>query len=130
MNAEYDTHTLGLEAGHFKALDAEARLERNRARLSQRLTDIEETPHPVAEWVDTVTPVVAETVRQHPYASLSGAAVVGVLLVRWFPWGGLGGSLLAGLFARQLVSRSLASGGQVIGRMLHTHLTRPPLPPR
>lgn len=98
--------------------DAEARLRMNRDILRQRLAA--DTHGPLASLVglaQMAAPLARDVVRQHPYASLSGAALAGVWLVRRKPWQALGGSLLVGMLARQAIALSLSSGGQFINRL-------------
>lgn len=95
--------------------DAEGRLEMNREALRRRLEQEED---------DTLTrlarlagPLARQTVREHPYASLTAAALAGVWLVRRKPWQAFGGSVLAGLLARHALSLSLSSGGRWLNRL-------------
>jgi len=56
-------------------------------------------------------------VREHPFASLSVAALVGMWLVRRKPWRSLGGSLVAGLLARQAIALALSPGSALRSRL-------------
>ena len=116
MNSEHEDREPGIEAGSPAPVDAEARLKLNREILRQRLA--QEKKNDWLEDIDGIAriavPLARQFVREHPYASLSGAALAGVWLIRRKPWRALGGSLLAGLLARQALSLSLSSGGQLI----------------
>lgn len=99
---------------------AEHRLQRNREILRQHLTDARAEHGPLAaatELARLAAPVASELVRQHPAATLSGAALLGVWLVRIKPWQFLGSSMVAGLIARQAVSWSLTSGRQFVSQL-------------
>lgn len=107
MNAEHDMRAAGEKA------DAEIRLALNREALRRRLAQAQADQRSsvsgtLNELASASLPMVRQTVRQHPYASLAGAALVGVLLVRWKPWRRLGGSVLIGWLARQALARGHA----------------------
>jgi ElaB/YqjD/DUF883 family membrane-anchored ribosome-binding protein len=115
MNSTLDVQPRALVPVTTPPSDAEDRLEMNREALRLRLEEADE---------DTVTriarlagPLARETVREHPYTSLAAAALVGVWLVRRKPWQALGGSVLAGLLARQALSLSLSSGSKWLNRL-------------
>ncbi|OZA11931.1 MAG: hypothetical protein B7X94_04580 [Hydrogenophilales bacterium 17-62-8] len=125
MNPDNASPTGTPEAGGFDPetampLDAEARLERNRAILRQRLERPEARPRDgiLGEMGGIAAPLARQWVRQHPYAGLGGAALAGALLVRWKPWRGLTGSLLAGLLMRKALNTSLHSGGHALNWLL------------
>ena len=96
--------------------NAEARLELNRAILRQRIyrPGSKSRDSILGEMGGIAAPLARQWVRQHPYASLGGAALAGVLLVRWKPWRGLTGSLLAGLIMRKAFNYSVDSGGHAL----------------
>jgi hypothetical protein len=100
--------------------DAESRLETNREILRQRLAQEKEKKNafgPFGEAARVAAPLARKLVREHPYASLAGAALAGAWLIRGKPWRALGGSVLASVLARQALSLSLSSGGQLLGRL-------------
>ncbi|NDP47015.1 MAG: hypothetical protein GZ085_01235 [Sulfuriferula multivorans] len=110
--------------------DAETQLEISRAALRQRLErkEADRASAPLGNMggmVRIATPVARQWVRRHPYASLSAAALTGAALARWKPWRGLGGSLLAGLLARQALTLSLSSGGRVFDWLLDALSSKP-----
>jgi hypothetical protein len=124
MNTDNPT-PMGIESDRFDPeaavpLNAEARLEINRAKLRQRLSRPEARPRGsvLDEMGGIAAPLARQWVRQHPYASLGGAALAGALLVRWKPWRGLTGSLLAGLIMRKAFASSLHSGGHALNWLL------------
>lgn len=126
MNPDNTDPTGAPEAGGFDPdaampLDAEARLERSRARLRQRLDRPEPRPRDgmLGDIGSIAAPLARQWVRQHPYAGLGGAALAGALLVRWRPWRGLTGSLLAGLVMRKALNSSLHSGGHALNWLLN-----------
>lgn len=99
--------------------DAESRLETNREILRQRLAQEKETKHafgPLGDAARMAAPLARHVVREHPYASLAGAALAGAWLIRGKPWRVLGGSVLTGALARQALALSLSSGRQLLGR--------------
>jgi len=113
MNTDNPAPT-GIESDSFDPeaaipINAEARLEVNRAILRQRLYRPEAKPNNrmLGEMGGIAAPFARQWVRQHPYVSLGGAALAGALLVRWKPWRGLTGSLLAGLVMRKVLNLSL-----------------------
>ena len=102
-------------------LDAEARLEINRAILRQRLyrPGAKSSHSMLGEMGSIAAPLARQWVRQYPYSSLGGAALAGALMVRWKPWRGLTGSLLAGLVMRKVLNSSLDSGGHALNWLLN-----------
>jgi len=70
-------------------------------------------------------PLARQMVRQHPYVALSGAALVGVWLIRGKPWRALGGSVLAGLLARQALAYSLSSGSHLFKHLIASDRVQP-----
>lgn len=107
MNAEHDMRAVGQEA------DAETRLARNREILRRRLAQAQADQRSgvsgaLDELASASLPIVRQTVRQHPYTSLIGAALAGALLVRGKPWRRLGGSVLIGWLTRQALARGHA----------------------
>ena len=116
MNSEHEDREPVIEAVSPGPADSETRLKLNREILRQRLAQEKKN-----DWLGEIdgvariaVPLARQFVRQHPYASLSGAALTGVWLIRRKPWRALGGSLLAGLLARQALTLSLFSGGQLL----------------
>ena len=116
MNSEHEDREPGIETGSAAPADAETRLKLNREIMRQRLA--QEKENDLLGDIDGIArnaaPLARQFVRQHPYASLSGAALAGVWLIRRKPWRALGGSLLAGLLTRQALSLSLSSGSQLL----------------
>ena len=107
MNAEHDMRAAGEEA------DAETRLARNRKVLRGRLAQAQADQRSgvsgaLDELASASLPIARRTIRRHPYASLVGAALAGMLLARWKPWRRLGGSVLIGWLARQALARGHA----------------------
>lgn len=91
--------------------DAESRLEMHRETLRQRLErENNDTLARIAR------PLARQTIREHPYASLTAAILAGVWLVRRKPWQALGGSVLGGLLAHHALSLSLSSGSRWLSR--------------
>jgi len=111
MNSEHEDRAPGIDAG--APADAETQLQLNRERLRERLDREKDGPGPI-DGIARMAPLAREFVREHPYASLSGAALAGVWLIRRKPWRALGGSLLAGLLTRQALALSLSSGSQLL----------------
>ena len=112
---------------------AEIRLQRNRDRLRQHFDQPAESRSAfstVSDLAQLAAPVAREFVRQHPAATLSGAALAGAWLVRMKPWQFLGSSMIAGLLARQAISMSLSSGSQLISLMASGALRSTTPPPR
>jgi ElaB/YqjD/DUF883 family membrane-anchored ribosome-binding protein len=108
------------DKGTAAPADAESRLETNREFLRQRLAQEKEKENafgPLGEAARVAAPLARKLVREHPYASLAGAALAGAWLIRGKPWRALGGSVLAGALARQALSLSLSSGGQLLGKL-------------
>lgn len=110
--------------------NAEARLEQSRARLQQRLGRERHeaqsgAPGPIGALARSATPAARRWVRAHPSASLFAAALTGVALARLKPWRGVGGSLLAGLLARQALALARSSGGRVFDWLLGFALGTP-----
>ncbi len=94
----------------------ETRLELNRGILQQRLRARPPDPvsgltHSVGRLTQTTVPLARRAVRQYPYASLAGAMLAGIILIRWKPWRGLAGSVLVGLVARQAFTLLTSPGG-------------------
>ena len=115
MNSEHDGREFGSVADAPASADARTRLQMNREILRQRLVrEKNDGLGPIEEVARMAAPLARQFVRKHPYASLSGAALAGVWLVRHKPWRALGGSLLAGLLARQALALSLTSGSQLL----------------
>jgi len=112
MNSEHDGREFGSVAG--APSDAETRLQLNREILRQRLAQEKNDGLGPIDGIARMAPLARQFVREHPYASLSGAALAGVWLIRHKPWRALSGSLLAGLLARQALALSLSSGSQLL----------------
>ncbi|MBU4498787.1 MAG: hypothetical protein KKG40_01120 [Gammaproteobacteria bacterium] len=110
MNSEQGDRELGIEAG--APAPAEARLQLKREILRPRLA--REKKSDALGDIGMAASLARQFVRQHPYTSLSGAALAGVWLIRRKPWRALGGSLLAGLLARQTLTLLLSSGSQLL----------------
>ena len=125
MNAERDMRTVGAEAGAAAPADAETRLALNREVLRRRLAQAQAdrrsgVPGALNELASVSLPIARQTVRQHPYASLAGAALAGVLLVRWKPWRRLGGSVLIGWLTRQALDLSAPARGHALNWLMAT----------
>lgn len=71
----------------------------------------------IVEVVHAAAPRARQFVRQHPLASVSVAVLAGAWLVRRKPWRSVGGSLVAGLVARQALALALASGSALRRRL-------------
>ena len=111
-----EDHEPGSDAKSPVSNDAETRLNQNREILRQRLAQ-EAKGDGFGEtegFAGIAAPLARQFVREHPYASLSGAALAGVWLIRGKPWRALGGSLVAGLLARQALALSLSSGSHLL----------------
>lgn len=93
---------------------AETRLQSNRELRRERPPRENDDGLSTIDEVARMAPLARQFVREHPYASLSGAALTGAWLIRRKPWRALGGSLLAGLLARQALALSLTSGRQLL----------------
>lgn len=109
--------------------DVEARLEMNRARLRNRLLKDESGDQTgVWEHINEVTrqvaPVARDYVRRKPAISLAAAAAAGALMVRFKPWRALGGPILLGMVARQIVAATMARSNQILGTLLSARRTR------
>lgn len=118
MNAGYTPRTPGIDAGTPD--DAEIRLALNRNTLRERLAALQGGQSSgvrgaAGELARVAFPLVRRTVRVRPYASLGGAMLAGMLLMRWKPWRGLGGSFLVGLLVRQALALPASSGSSVLG---------------
>lgn len=112
MNSEHEDRAPGVDAS--APADAETRLQMNREILRERLArETDDRLGPI-DGIARMAPLARQFVREHPYASLSGAALAGVWLIRRKPWRALGGSLLAGLLTRQALALSLSSGSQLL----------------
>lgn len=114
MNSELDDRQMDLGPAAAVPADAESRLEMNREALRQRLE--QENGDMLTRIAHMAGPLARQTVREHPYASLTAAALAGIWLVRRKPWQALGGSVLAGLLARHALSLSLSSGSRWLSR--------------
>ena len=112
MNSEHEDRAPGFDAD--APADAEPRLQLNREILRQRLAREKNDGFGPVDGIARMAPLARQFVRDHPYASLSGAALAGVWLIRRKPWRALGGSLLAGLLTRQALALSLSSGSQLL----------------
>lgn len=115
MNSALDERSTDLGPAAAVPGDAESRLEMNREALRQRLE--QEEGDALTRFTHLAGPLARQTVREHPYASLTAAALAGVWLVRRKPWQALGGSVLAGLLARHALSLSLSSGSRWLNRL-------------
>lgn len=116
MNQNHDT---GAEPGPAFG-DAESMLAQNRDVLRQRLAQRPQEKRQLggaSDFVEIAVPLTRRLVRKHPYAAVTGAAVVGALLARGSVWRALGGSLLAGAVAREVVKLSLSSGRSWLERL-------------
>jgi hypothetical protein len=118
MNAGCTPRTPGIDAG--TPADAEIRLALNRNTLQERLDALQGgQPSGVREAFGEIArvafPLVRRAVRKSPYASLGGAMLAGMLLMRWKPWRGLGGSFLVGLLVRQALAMPASSGSSALG---------------
>lgn len=99
--------------------DAETRLQLKREAMRLRLAQQQDDAlGQVGVIARMAAPLARQMVRQYPYAALSGAALIGVLLVHGKPWRALGGSVLAGLLARQALAYSLSSGSQLFKHLI------------
>lgn len=120
MNPELEDRPANpLPALSDASTDAESRLEMSREALRRRLEQEQEQEQggdTLANIARLAGPIARQTVREHPYASLTAAALAGVWLVRRKPWQALGGSVLAGLLARQALSWSMTSGSRWLNR--------------
>lgn len=72
----------------------------------------------IVEVVHATAPRARQFVRQHPLASVSVAVLAGAWLVRRKPWRSVGGSLVAGLVARQALAMALSSGSALRRRLI------------
>lgn len=119
MNQNYNQdHDASVAAPAFG--DAESALQQNRDVLRQRLAQREQEKRSldgVSDFVEIAAPLARRLVRKHPYAAIGGAAVVGALLARGNLWRTLGGSLIAGAVAREVVKVSLSSGRSWLERL-------------
>ncbi|HEY9097403.1 MAG TPA: hypothetical protein VIN38_00895 [Thiobacillus sp.] len=118
MNTLHDTTTQE-NLPPIPSANAAGLLENNREILRQRLwetraRDDSSVMGYLGAMTDSAAPAARQWVRQHPYASLSAAALTGALLVRLKPWNALGGSILLGLLVRQALAASLSHGGQIL----------------
>ena len=131
MNTEQqsETHTNSPAAGPSAAdtaADAETRLQLKREALRLRLAQQQDDAlGQVGVIARMAVPLARQMVRQHPYATLSGAALAGVWLIRGKPWRALGGSVLAGLLARQALAYSLSSGSQLFKHLIASDRAKP-----
>lgn len=113
----YDTRAPGRRTD--VSPDPETRLARNRDLLRQRLADMragraQGMPGAVDQLVRTALPLARRVVRTNPYASLGGAMLAGMILMRWKPWRSLGGSFLAGWLVKQAFALPPASIGHAL----------------
>lgn len=133
MNQEYDALS-GDAAPDTPAFgDAESSLQQNRDVLRQRLAERQyekRSLEGVSDFVEIAAPLTRRLVRKHPYAAVTGAAVVGALLTRGSLWRALGGSLIAGAVAREVVKLSVSSGRSWLERLYAASETREEGPPR
>ena len=90
----------------------------NREILRQRLARETNDGLGSMDGITRMASLARQVVREHPYASLSGAALAGAWLVRRKPWRSVGGALLTGLLTRQALALSLSSGSQLLKGML------------
>ena len=101
------------------AADAETRLQLKRAAMRLRMAQQQDDAlGQVGVIARMAVPLARQMVRQHPSAALSGAALAGVWLIRGKPWRALGGSVVAGLLARQALAYSLSSGSQLFKHLI------------
>lgn len=104
---------------------AEFRLMRNREILRQHLVNTAKRPSGLdtaSALNNLVAPVARQLVRQHPVATLSGAALFGAWMVHMKPWHLFGSSMMAGLLARQAISLSMTSGSGLFGKLVESVL--------
>lgn len=107
------------------AADAETRLQLKREAVRLRLAQQQDDAlGQIGVIARMAAPLARQMVRQHPYATLSGAALAGALLLRAKPWRALGGSVLAGLLARQALTYSLSSGSQLFKQWISSDPAR------
>jgi ElaB/YqjD/DUF883 family membrane-anchored ribosome-binding protein len=78
----------------------------------------------IVEVVHAAAPRAREFVRQHPLASEFVAVLAGVWLVQRKPWRSLGGSLVAGLVARQALALALSSSSALRRRLTAGGVTK------
>jgi len=112
-----------------ESTNAEARLEASRSTLYRRLKQgnsdqPSETSGGLGDMAKIASPLARMWIRQHPYASLSTAAFAGMMLVRLKPWRGLGGSLFAGLLARQVLTLLQPSGRRAFNWLLDSVINK------
>lgn len=130
MNAEQqsETHTNTPAAdapAADTATDAETRLQLKREAVRLRLAQQQDDAlGQIGVIARMAVPLARQMVRQHPYATLSGAALIGAWLVHGKPWRALGGSVLAGLLARQALAYSLSSGSQLFRHLVSSDRSR------
>lgn len=122
MNTGHDPAASTPRVDRDAAVDAGRRLARNRARLHERLAALKaDRPSGALTLLGNVArtalPFARQAVRRNPYASLGGAALTGMMLMRWKPWRGLGGSFLVGLLVRQALAHWDAAGSRALGRL-------------
>lgn len=128
MNTEYDPSVSVPRVVSDALADAEQRLALNRTRLYERLATLKaEGPSSTLTMLGNLAlaslPFARQAVRKNPYASLGGAALTGMMLMRWKPWRGLGGSFLIGLLVRQALARSASAGSHALSRLWSTTQT-------
>lgn len=125
MNTEYDPSVSVPRVDSDAPVDAGQRLALNRTRLYERLAVLKaDQPSSTLTMLGNIAlaslPFARQAVRKNPYASLGGAALTGMLLMRWKPWRGLGGSFLIGLLVRQALARSASLGGHALSQLWST----------
>lgn len=123
MNAGPYPLIRSVKAGTLALADAETRLKLNRDALRRRLAQMRAEsasgqPGALTEFANASLPLARQTVRQHPYASMIGAALAGMILMRWKPWRGLGGSFLMGVLTRQALAASASSAPLVLNWLM------------
>lgn len=130
---EYDALTGDAAQGTPAFGDAESSLQQNRDVLRRRLAEgkyEKRSLEGISDFVEIAAPLTRRLVRKHPYAAVTGAAVVGALLTRGSLWRALGGSLIAGAVAREVVKLSVSSGRSWLERLYAASETREEGPPR
>ena len=107
------------------AADAGTRLQLKREAVRLRLAQQQDDAlGQIGVIARMAAPLARQMVRRHPCATLSGAALAGAWLMHAKPWRALGGSVLAGLLARQALAYSLSSGSQLFKQWLSGDRTR------
>ncbi|MFP5418813.1 MAG: hypothetical protein ACLGHA_06615 [Gammaproteobacteria bacterium] len=103
--------------------DVETRLEMTRALLRHRLEQARIAAQAgvwdhINDVTSQVAPVARRYVRRQPIVSLSAAALAGAVLIRFKPWRMLGGPLLLGILARQMIAMTVARSSHVLESLL------------